>query len=89
MSPGKAKAGDVRRPFARVWNAMHSGGLLPGLDTACTHVYTLFDPVLNHTDPLSVGLPRALRVAHRVAHIMPKLWRLAANLTLGHSVTPC
>jgi hypothetical protein len=71
------------------WTKANSSGLLPGLDTACTHIHALLDAVFHHVDPLRVDLPGALCVTHRVAYTISKLWPLAANLTLGHSITPC
>ena len=60
--------------------------LAHGLDTLSTDVLLSLNAVHRDAHPLNVDVPAALSVAHRVANVMPELWPLAANFTLGHNI---
>ena len=58
------------------------------LDALSADILLPLDAINGHTHPLNVDIPAALGVAHRVADVVPELWPLAANITLGHNVPP-
>ncbi len=64
------------------------GRLLPGLQALRAEVKVLLDSILDHSHTLYVCVPAALRVAHGMADVIPKLWPLATLFTLGHWCTP-
>jgi hypothetical protein len=57
-------------------------------DAPRTHVLADQTPVFQHLNTLNVRFELTLGPAHRVAYIVPKLGRFAANFTLRHVLMP-
>jgi len=75
-------------PAACNYGKTVSGSLLHRFDAVRADVDSSLDAVDRQAHALNVGFPDALGVAHGMADIVPKLWPLAANFTLGHVIPP-
>ena len=75
-------------PAACSYGKTVSSRLLHCFDAVCADVHLPLDAVYRQAHALNVGFPDTLGVAHGMADIVPKLWPLAANFTLGHVIPP-
>jgi hypothetical protein len=62
--------------------------LLPCLQALGAEKQMFVNAIFDDADALYIRIPAALRMAHRMADIIPELWPLAATFTLGHPITP-
>jgi hypothetical protein len=62
--------------------------LLPRLQALGAEKQMFVNAIFDHADALYIRIPAALRMAHRMADIIPELWPLAATFTPGHRSPP-